>query len=232
MDKTEAKCVIEALLFASEKPISVDQIKEVLSEFDSRDIRTLLLELKSEYENLGRSFKIYEIAGGFQMATEPAYAEYLKLFYKAKFKDKLTRPALETLAIIAYRQPVTRADIEDIRGVNVDGVIKTLMERTLIRIVGRKDAPGRPIIYGTTKEFLDRFGLNSLSELPKLFEFTEADIDLSEVHSGGGNSEGEEAKDGTGEVTQENRPAGLEDNTAAQRESPLEQKDRSAESKE
>lgn len=232
MEQSEAKRIIEALLFASEKPISVDQIKEVLSEFDTRDIRALLLELKSEYENLGRSFKIHEIAGGFQMATEPAYAEYLKVFYKAKFKDKLTRPALETLAIIAYRQPITRADIEDIRGVNVDGVVKTLMERTLIRIVGRKDAPGRPIIYGTTKEFLDRFGLNSLSELPKLSEFTEADIDLREVDAKVGNLGSEEAKDETGEVTQENRPAGPEDNTTAQRESPVEQEDRPSEGKE
>lgn len=179
MDKAEAKRIIEVLLFASEKPMAIEQFKEILTDLDSRDIRALALELKSEYENLGRTFKIYEVAGGFQMATEPAYAEILKKFYKAKFKDKLTRPSLETLAIIAYRQPITRADIEDIRGVNVDGVVKTLLERQLIRIVGRKDAPGRPIIYGTTKEFLDRFGLNSLSELPKLSEFTSGDIDLS-----------------------------------------------------
>jgi len=195
MEKIEAKRIIEALLFASEKPITIEQIKDVLEEVDSRDIRALLMELKLEYENLGKSFKIYEVAGGFQMATEPAYAEYLKKFYKVKYKDRLSRPALETLAIVAYRQPITRADIEDIRGVNVDGVIKTLLDRSLIRIVGRKDAPGRPIIYGTTKEFLDRFGLNSLSELPRLSEFTESDLNLGS----------EEAKDGTGEITQENR---------------------------
>ena len=195
MDKIEARRIIEALLFASEKPITIEQIKDVLEEIDSRDIRAFLMELKLEYENLGKSFKIYEVAGGFQMATEPAYAEYLKKFYKVKYKDRLSRPALETLAIVAYRQPITRADIEDIRGVNVDGVIKTLLDRSLIRIVGRKDAPGRPIIYGTTKEFLDRFGLNSLSELPRLSEFTESDLNLG----------GEEAKDGTGEITQENR---------------------------
>lgn len=220
MDRAEAKRIIEALLFTSEKPIAVDQIKEVLDEIDSKDIRAIILELKSEYETLGRSFKIYEVAGGFQMVTEPAFAEYLKRFYKAKSKDKLTKPALETLAIIAYRQPITRADIEDIRGVNVDGVVKTLAERLLIRITGRKDAPGRPILYGTTKEFLERFGLNSLSELPKLSEFTEADIDLKE------------AEDGTGKIAQEDRPAGLEDNTIAQPESPAEPSDRSSESKE
>jgi segregation and condensation protein B len=220
MDRAEAKRIIEALLFTSEKPIAIDQIKEVLDEIDSKDIRAIILELKSEYETLGRSFKVYEVAGGFQMVTEPAFAEYLKRFYKAKSKDKLTKPALETLAIIAYRQPITRADIEDIRGVNVDGVVNTLSDRLLIRVTGRKDAPGRPILYGTTKEFLERFGLSSLSELPKLSEFTEADIDLKE------------AEDGTGTVAQEDRPAGLDDNTVAQPESPAEPSDRPGEGKE
>lgn len=220
MDKVEGKRIIEALLFTSEKPITVDQIREVLDETDSKDIRSVLLELQAEYETLGRSFKIYEIAGGFQMVTEPVFAEYLKRFYKAKSKDKLTKPALETLAIIAYRQPITKADIEDIRGVNVDGVIKTLVDRLLIKITGRKDAPGRPILYGTTKEFLERFGLSSLAELPKLSEFTEADIDLKE------------AEDGTGKTAQKDRPIGLEDNTVSQSESPVEPADRPAEGKE
>lgn len=220
MDKVEGKRIIEALLFTSEKPITVDQIREVLDETDSKDIRSVLLELQVEYETLGRSFKIYEVAGGFQMVTEPVFAEYLKRFYKAKSKDKLTKPALETLAIIAYRQPITKADIEDIRGVNVDGVIKTLADRLLIKITGRKDAPGRPILYGTTKEFLERFGLSSLAELPKLSEFTEADIDLKE------------AEDGTGKTAQEDRPIGLEDNTVSQSESPVESADRPAEGKE
>jgi len=227
MDRAEAKRIIEAILFTSEKPIMIDQIKEVLDEVDSKEVRALILELKSEYETLGRSFKVYEVAGGFQMVTEPVFAEYLKKFYKAKSKDKLTKPALETLAIIAYRQPITKADIEDIRGVNVDGVVATLSDRLLIKITGRKDAPGRPILYGTTKEFLERFGLNSLSELPKLSEFTEADIDLSEVDTGL-----KEAEDGTGKITREDRPAGLDDNTAAQPESRLEPSDRPAESKE
>lgn len=181
MDKIEVKRVIEALLFASEKPITVDQVRDVLEEYDSKDIRAIALELKAEYETLGRSFKIYEIAGGFQMVTDPSFAEFLKKFYRIKSRDKLTKPALETLAIIAYRQPITRAEIEDIRGVNVDGVVKTLSERFLIKITGRKDAPGKPILYGTTKDFLERFGLNSLLELPRLSEFTEADVDLNEV---------------------------------------------------
>lgn len=218
MDSVQAKRIIEALLFTCEKPITIDQIKEVIEDFDPKEIRPLLTQLQSEYEELGRSFKIYEVAGGFQMATEPAFAEYLKKFYKIKSRDKLTKPALETLAIIAYRQPITRADIEDIRGVNVDGVIKTLLERMFIKVVGRKDAPGRPILYGTTKEFLDKFGLNSLSELPKLSEFTEADIDLEDKHE-------------TGELAQEDRPAGLADDKAAQPEGAVESGDRPAEGK-
>ena len=151
------------------------------------------------------------------MVTEPAFAEYLKKFYRVKSKDKLSKPALETLAIAAYRQPITKAEIEDIRGVNVDGVIKTLADRLLIRITGRKDAPGRPILYGTTKEFLDRFGLSSLNELPKLSEFTEADIGLQEV------------EDGLRKVKEGDRPDRLEDSQVAQPEGAPKPEDRPAE---
>jgi len=226
MELSEAKKIIEALLFTSEKPITIEQMKEVLEEVEAKDIKAALSELQTEYETLGRSFKVYEVAGGYQMVTAPEFADYLKKFYRVKSKDKLTKPALETLAIVAYRQPITKADIEDIRGVNVDGVIKTLADRQLIKITGRKDAPGRPILYGTTKEFLDRFGLSSLNELPKLGEFTEADIDLSELKQGLG---GQEVQDGTGEVTQEDRPVGQEDNTATEQQGAAEQQDRPAE---
>jgi segregation and condensation protein B len=226
MELSEAKKIIEALLFTSEKPITIEQMKEVLEEVDAKDIKTALAELQKEYETLGRSFKVYELAGGYQMVTMPEFADYLKKFYRVKSKDKLTKPALETLAIVAYRQPITKADIEDIRGVNVDGVVKTLADRQLIRITGRKDAPGRPILYGTTKEFLDRFGLSTLNELPKLGEFTESDIDLSELKQGLG---GQEVQDGTGEVTQEDRPVGQEDNTAPEQQGAAERQDRPAE---
>jgi len=234
MEPSEAKKILEALLFASEKPITIEQMKEVLEEVDAKDIKTALLELKSEYENLGRSFKVYEVAGGYQMVTEPVFAEYLKKFYRVKSKDKLSKPALETLAIVAYRQPITKAEIEDIRGVNVDGVIKTLSDRSLIKVSGRKDAPGRPILYGTTKEFLDRFGLSSLNELPKLGEFTEADVDLNELKQGLAKEgieepESQEVKDGTGEVAQEDRPDGLESSQAAQPEGAPKPEDRPAE---
>jgi len=217
MELSEAKKIIEALLFTSEKPITIEQMKEVIEEIEAKDIKAALLELKSEYENLGRSFKVYEVAGGYQMVTTPEFADYLKKFYKVKSKDKLSKPALETLAIIAYRQPITKADIEDIRGVNVDGVIETLSDRVMIRITGRKDAPGRPILYGTTKEFLDRFGLSSLNELPKLSDFNEADIDLQEV------------EDGLRKVKEGDRPAGLDDSQAAQPEGAPKPEDRPAE---
>lgn len=229
MELSEAKKIIEALLFASEKPITIEQMKEVIEDIDAKDIKTALLELKSEYENLGRSFKVYEVAGGYQMVTEPVFAEYLKKFYRVKSKDKLSKPALETLAIIAYRQPITKSGIEDIRGVNVDGVINTLADRLLIRITGRKDAPGRPILYGTTKEFLDRFGLSSLNELPKLSEFTEADIDVNELKQGLSEKGIEEAQDGTGEVAQGNRPDRLEDSQVAKPEGAPKPEDRPAE---
>ncbi|MBI3008245.1 MAG: SMC-Scp complex subunit ScpB [Candidatus Omnitrophica bacterium] len=180
MNDEELKRIIEAILFASDQPVSINEMREVLDGADGRIIRTVIEGLRDEYEKEKRSFRLVEVAGGFQMATDPLYGEWLKKIYKSRQTNRLSGPALETLAIIAYRQPVTRADIEFIRGVNVDGVIKNLMDRNIIRITGRKDVPGRPILYGTTKEFLLYFGLNSLDELPNLKEFSEADIQLPE----------------------------------------------------
>lgn len=173
MTPEESKRIIEALLFASDQPLSIDQLKEVISETDGKTIRSQVEELKAEYEKENHSFRITEVAGGFQFSTDPTYSSWIKKLYKSRHVDRLSSPSLETLSIITYRQPVTRADIELIRGVNVEGVLKTLLERGLIRIVGRKDVVGRPFVYGTTKEFLEYFGLNSLDDLPKLEEFTE-----------------------------------------------------------
>ena len=177
MDRDQAKKIIEALLFVSDKPISIDALKDVLKEIEPADIRSIIEELNGEYSASGRSFAIKEIAGGFQMLTDPVYSRWVSALYKRP-PDKLTGPSLETLAIIAYRQPLTRSQIELIRGVNVDGVLRTLEERNLIRSRGRLDAPGRPILYGTTTEFLQHFGLKSLEELPKLKEFQESDLDF------------------------------------------------------
>jgi len=177
MDKDQAKRIIEALLFVSDKPVSIDALKDVLREVDPTEIRALVEELNGEYSAQGRSFSVKEIAGGFQMLTDPLYSRWISALYKRP-PDRLSGPSLETLAIVAYRQPITRADIEAIRGVNIDGVVKTLEDRGLIRTKGRVDGPGRPILYGTTSEFLQHFGLKSLEELPKLKEFKETDLDF------------------------------------------------------
>jgi len=177
MDKQNAKRIIEAVLFVSDKPVSIMTLKDVLKDIEPTEIRSCIEELNNEYGSSGRSFSIREIALGFQMLTDPAYSPWISSLYKRP-PDRLTGPALETLAIIAYKQPLTRSDIEIIRGVNVDGVLHTLEERSLIRTRGRVDAPGRPILYGTTNEFLQHFGLKSLEDLPKLKEFQESDLDF------------------------------------------------------
>jgi segregation and condensation protein B len=182
MDKDQAKNIIEAMLFVSDKPLFVNEIKGVLEEFSVNDVKGIILELAKEYEDSSRAFRIKEIAGGYQIVTDPMLAPWLKKLYKTSGPDRLTGPSLETLAIIAYKQPVTKPEIELIRGVNVDGVLKTLIEKNLVRINGRRETVGRPILYGTTQDFLQYFGLNSLEELPKLEEFniTEKDIELPE----------------------------------------------------
>lgn len=173
MEQEQLKRIIEALLFASDKPLSVAQIKQVLEDLDIGAIKSAADQLKQEYKDSGRSFGIAEIAGGYQIITDPAYAPWLQKLYRKSHTEKLSHPSLETLAIIAYRQPITRLEIEDIRGVNVDGVLKTLLERALVRISGRKQILGRPFLYSTTKNFLEFFALQSLEDLPKLEEFGE-----------------------------------------------------------
>lgn len=166
------KGILEALLFVSEKPVTLEQIKEVIGTIETLQIRQGMNALQQEYTQRKSGLSIVEIAGGYQMLTNPGYALYVKRFYHSRHKEKLSKPALETLAIVAYKQPVTRLDVELIRGVNSDGVMDHLLEKGLIKITGRKDVPGRPYLYGTTKEFLEYFGLKSLTDLPKLEDFT------------------------------------------------------------
>ena len=166
------KGVIETLLFVNEQPITLDQFKKVLGSVKPADIKRALVELQNEYEQRKSGMMILEIAGGFQMLTNKSYASYVREFYKTKHKQKLSKPSLETLAIIAYKQPVTRADVESIRGMNADGVVSNLLDKELIKITGRKDVPGKPYLYGTTKQFLEYFGLKSLEDLPKLEDFS------------------------------------------------------------
>lgn len=171
MSQDAAKSVIEALIFSSEKPLPIEQIKKVLDNLETTQVRAIIDELKLEYETQSRGIRIVEIAGGFQMITATEYAPFLKKLYKQPRVERPSKPALETLAIIAYKQPVTKLEIESLRSVNIDGVIATLVERGLIRIVGRKKAPGRPFVFGTTRQFLEHFGLKSLEELPKIENF-------------------------------------------------------------
>ena len=171
MPDNNVKTVIEALLFASEKPLTLEQIKDVLDNLTTDEIRKCIEELKDEYEKANRGIRVIEIAGGFQMITAPVFASFLRKLYKGRRVERLSTPALETLAIIAYKQPVTRLEIESIRDDNVDGMMKAFLEKGLIRIARRKKAPGRPKVYGTTRQFLEHFGLKSLEELPKIEGF-------------------------------------------------------------
>lgn len=172
MSEDNVKSVIEALLFASDKPLTIEQAKNVLDNLEASEVRAILERLKSEYEQSNRGIRIIEVAGGFQMATAPEVATFLKKLFKQRHADKLSKPALETLAIIAYKQPVTKFEIASLRNVNVDGVIDNLLDKNLVRISGRKKAPGRPFVFGTTKQFMEYFGLKSLEELPKMEEFS------------------------------------------------------------
>jgi segregation and condensation protein B len=165
----EAKSIIEAILFAADRPVSITQLAALL-EMDFETIERLIYDLQNEYDVGKRSFQIVEIANGFQICTRSEYANWIRKFYTTEVSSRLSTSALEALAIIAYKQPATRAEVEEIRGVNSDSVIHTLLERNLINIVGRKDAPGRPLMYNTTEDFLIHFGLRDISELPSIEE--------------------------------------------------------------
>jgi segregation and condensation protein B len=171
MSDDNVKSVIEALLFASEKPLLVEQVKEVLGHLEKEDIARLLGELSTEYEATGRGMRIVEVAGGFQMVTTSDFAPFLRKLFKQRKSERLSKSALETLAIIAYKQPVSRAEIGSIRSVNVDNMVKSLLDKGLIRVAGRKKTPGRPFVYATTRQFMEYFGLKSLAQLPKFEEF-------------------------------------------------------------
>ncbi len=171
MERDTLKSIIEALLFVSGKPIDLDKFKEVIGEERSK-IRDALHEMMEEYQSSAKGIEIVEVAGGYQMRTKSDFSEYIKNFFQMK-PARLSRPAMETLAIIAYRQPITRSEIEYIRGVDSGGILRALLERKLIRIVGKKDVPGRPLLYGTTREFLELFGLSNIKDLPTLKDLDE-----------------------------------------------------------
>lgn len=169
----ELKGILEAMLFVSPEPLSVARLVAVLGDVTKAELERVLRSLGDDLEQEGRGVRLAEIAGGFRLVTKQEYSTWVKRLDKTKSTAKLSRSALESLAIIAYKQPIVRSEIEEIRGVETSGVVRTLLERKLVRIVGRKEVPGRPIMYGTTKYFLEHFGLNDLSQLPPLREFKE-----------------------------------------------------------
>lgn len=162
----EAKSIIEAMLFVSNEPLSVKDIADII-ERDQQDILILLKEIKADCEKENRGFFLAEVAGGYLYATRPEYAPYIEKLVRPRLSS-LSQAAMETLVIIAYKQPVTRSEIDEIRGVKSDSSLNTLIERGLVEEVGRKEAPGRPILFGTTSSFLKYFGLKTLEELPKI----------------------------------------------------------------
>ncbi len=173
MDGELLKQVVEALIFASDVPLTNKQIKEILDGVSLSEVRKIVEGLNLEYGQANRAFQIIRVAGGYQMVTRESYSQWVKKLYRKRSRSKLSQAALETLSVVAFKQPVARSEIVAIRGVNCDAVLKTLLERKLVTITGRSEGPGRPLIYATTKEFLRYFGVNDLSDLPKLREIEE-----------------------------------------------------------
>jgi len=169
MEREDVRSIVESLLFVADGPLTLQRIQEVIEGTSKEEIRSVVMELQHELESNRRGVRLVEVAGGFQMRTAKGNADWVKKFLGGR-PARMSRATLETLAIIAYRQPITKAEIEAIRGVDVDGVISTLLERELIRAVARKDVPGRPFLYGTTQQFLELFNLKDLTHLPTLKE--------------------------------------------------------------
>jgi segregation and condensation protein B len=159
--------IVEALLFASDAPLTAGDIARVDERFDEDTVDAVVQQLRAEYDEQDRAWQIYPIAGGYQLLTRPEFAPYLERYDTVPQQTRLSAPALEVLAVIAYRQPIGRNEVEEIRGVGSSGVLKTLQDRNLIDVVGRSEGLGRPLLYGTTQKFLEHFGFNSLEDLPR-----------------------------------------------------------------
>ena len=173
LETAQLKAIVEALVFASPEPLTPKMLYKLLNDEPKEDVLAAITALRQEYEQRG-GLHIAEIAGGYQITTRPEFHEWVRRLFQERTSQKLSVQALETLAVIAYKQPITAAEIGEIRGVNTSGVLSTLMERHLIKIVGRKNVIGRPFLYGTTKEFLIRFGLRDLNDLPRVEDMAAA----------------------------------------------------------
>ncbi|MCB0280253.1 MAG: SMC-Scp complex subunit ScpB [Calditrichaeota bacterium] len=175
MKFNEVKRVVEAILFAAGEPLSVKDIIKIIDEvdIDTKQIAKSIEALQLEYENSKRAFTIRKVANGWQFVTVDAVKPWMRKLFAKRQNQSLSQRALETLAIVAYNQPITKAEIEEIRGVNSDGIVRTLIEKDLITVTGRQKSPGNPMLYGTTKRFLQHFGINSTKDLPNLKEIDE-----------------------------------------------------------
>ena len=205
MQRDELKSIIENVLLAADQPVQIGELEKIfLNEADKQDLQSILEELKEEYQS--RNLQILEVADGYQLCTRHEFNDWIRKFLKLDRSSRLSQPSLDTLSIIAYKQPLTRQEVDEIRGVDSSGVIKTLLEKKVIGPAGRKKVPGRPIMYRTTQKFLEYFGLKDLSDLPTLedlkedlegddsplqaqIEFANAESDLSKSESGGNNEE-------------------------------------------
>src|SRR5262249_40951990 len=196
MTPQEIKPIVESLIFASGTPVSLRRLAEVIGVAQA-EVKPALASLQEEYTAPGRGIALAEVAGGYQFRTVAEYADFVKTLVREK-PNRLSRAALETLAIIAYRQPITKAEIEVVRGVDTDGVLNSLLTKKLIRVMGRKDVPGRPWVYGTTPQFLELFGLSDLSSLPP----------LPEIHEPTVNPYSEIELDTSGTITEDSEPSG------------------------
>ena len=172
MPSKSLKSIVESLLFVHDLPLTLDRLANLLEEHERGDIRLALDDLMEEYGASGRGIVLAQVAGGYQLRSRPENADYIRRLTKSR-GVKFSQSALETLSIIAYRQPITRAEVEYLRGVDSGGVLKSLLEKKLLRILGKKDVPGKPLIYGTSREFLELFSLKDLASLPTLKEIQE-----------------------------------------------------------
>ena len=189
MDKIQAKKIVESLLYMTDHPLTAREILEVLDQkwLKKQDVESLMGEVKKDFDQRDSALTLVQVAGGYQVATKPDMAAWIRKLYKERLTVRLSSSALETLSIIAYKQPITRSEVEQIRGVEASGVMDTLIERRLVKVVGRKETIGRPLLYGTTIEFLRQFGLNHLSELPELKEIKpkpDSQLGISEEEAG------------------------------------------------
>lgn len=171
LESEDLQKIIETLLFITDRPVKISRLVDVIENTTAKEVREAIQKLQDDYTVRGSAMQILEIAGGYQMCTKPEYGRWVRRLYNEKMTTRLSNAALETLAIIAYKQPLTRAEMEAIRGVDVAGPLEKLLDRGLVRVVGRKDTIGHPMVYGTTDEFLRMFGLNKVSELPDLQVF-------------------------------------------------------------